>query len=47
MGIAEISAYASLALLIGSEVLAVCPKLKSNSWMQLAGNVLKKVAGKS
>ncbi|WP_320055757.1 hypothetical protein [Desulfuromonas thiophila] len=42
----EITAYASVALLIGSEVIALNPKWKSNSWVQLAGGVLRRLAGK-
>ena len=46
MGIETIAMYAAAALAIGSEIVGLNPKWKSNSIIQLLGNLLKRLAGK-
>jgi hypothetical protein len=40
----QVVAYAAIAVAVGSELLALNPKLRANSWTQLALQVLRSVA---
>lgn len=40
----QIALYAALALAIGSEILALFPNIKANSWTQLVVMVLTSLA---
>jgi len=46
MGITEISLIAALAYSVGSEIVGLNPKWKSNSVVQLAGVLLRRLAGR-
>ncbi len=46
IGITEISLGAAALYAIGSEVVGLNPKWKSNSLVQLAGTLLKRLSGK-
>ena len=43
----QIALYAAVAVAVGSELLALNPRLKANSWTQLVIQVLRALAKKS
>jgi len=46
MSLTEISLIATVAYSIGSEIVGLNPKWKSNSLVQLAGVLLKRLSGR-